>query len=163
MSALSWVVAVGGWVVVLLQFYVSYRERRTQHDEDYLERTLNYLISGPHQRAVGLSLIESVWLPKKERLDVIVPVLVSQFISIMLNADATAVPQEERNLVRLTFLLRQCLPHARDQYGEAAELKECILRKLSCKGGVLITPQTLRLWYEGFGGDPPYFDAENKV
>jgi hypothetical protein len=161
MNVLSWAVAIGGWLVALIQFFFSYRERRIQHAEDYLERTLKYLISGPHQRAVGLSLIEAVWLPKRERLDVIVPVLVNQFIYIMLSTDAIALAQEERNLVRLTLLLRECLPFARDQYHEAAELKECILRKLSFEGGVMITSPTLRLWYEGFGGDPAYFDVEN--
>jgi hypothetical protein len=160
MNALSWIVAIGGWFVALIQFFFAYRERKVQHAEDYLERTLNYLIAGPHQRAVGLSLIESVWLPKKERLDVIVPVLVSQFIHILLEADRSASSQEERNLVRLMLLLRQCLPYSRDEHHEIAELQECILRKLDHKGGVDITPQALRLWYEGFGGDPNYFDAE---
>ena len=161
MSVLNWLVAIGGWFVALIQFFFSYRERKIQHAEDYLERTLKYLISGPHQRAVGLSLIESVWLPKKERLDVIVPVLVSQFIHIMLEADKSALAQEERNLVRLMLLLRQCLPFSSDQHHEAAELKECILRKLSHEGGVPVTSRALRLWYEGFGGDPIYFDAES--
>jgi hypothetical protein len=161
MSALSWIVAIGGWFVALLQFFFSYRERKVQHAEDYLERTLKYLISGPHQRAVGLSLIESVWLPKKERLDVIVPVLVSQFNHIMLEADESALAQEERNVVRLMLLLRRCLPFSRDQRHETAELQECILRKANHHGGVPITIQTLRLWYEGVGGDPTYFDAES--
>jgi hypothetical protein len=163
MNTLSWFAALGGWFVALVQFFFSYRERRIQHAEDYLERTLKYLIGGPHQRAVGLSLIESVWLPKKKWLDVIVPVMVSQFIHIMLEADKGALAQEERNLVRLMFLLRQCLPLSRDQHQEAAELMECILRKLDYEDGVPVTPQALRLWYEGFGGDPAYFDAERGV
>lgn len=161
MNALPWIVAIGGWLVALLQFFFSYRERRIQHAEDYLERTLKYLIGGPHQRAIGLSLLESVWLHKKERLNVITPVLVSQFIHVMLEADQASLEQEERNAVRMMFLLRECLPYSRDEHHEKAEVMECIMKKASHQDGILITPQTLRLWYETLGGNIAYFDAEN--
>jgi hypothetical protein len=55
--------------------------------------------------------------------------------------------------------LEKCLPYARDAETEKYEILDALLVTASSPGKI-ITTQTLRRWYEKFGGDLKIFDAE---
>lgn len=154
-------IAFGGWLLALIQFVLKHFEGKKKKDEELLEKTLGYFERGTQARAIGISLIESVWLKRKKYLEVIVPVLVSQLNFLLTEAEGNR--QEERNLIRLLCLIEKCLPYASDTTNETIEVSEAILHAGASPGKLDIPKPSLRLWYKKFSnGDTETFDAETE-
>lgn len=160
MNYLNLVLALGGWIVASIQFFLNVRETRRKHESDLLERTLGYFSGGPLQRSIGISLVQSIWTKNSQQMRVIVPVLVAQVNYLLLQSEKEN-RVEERNLIRIVFLLRDHVDSASDSRNERIEIMEALNAKLySPDSGVRTTSTQLKLWYESFGGDSEYFAAE---
>jgi hypothetical protein len=154
-------IAFGGWLLAMFQFVLTHLEGRKKNDEELLEKTLGYFERGTQARSIGISLVSAIWLKKKKYLEVIVPVLVSQLIYLL--TDAEDFGQERRNLVRLVFLLDDCMSYSLDPQNESIEVMEAILSAALSPGNIDIGKQTLRLWYAKFNNDDSTsFDAETE-
>ena len=155
------ILALGGWILALIQFVITHLEGKRKNDDELLEKTLSYFERGTQARSIGISLVEAVWLKNKKYLDVIVPVLVSQLIFLL--TAAKEYGQERRNLFRLLFLIDKCLPYASDPTNERAEISEAILSAGLNPGNISINKMTLRSWYGTFNnGDTTFFDTETE-
>jgi hypothetical protein len=85
-TTIAWIVALGGWVIALFQYYLGYRERQIQREENLLAQTLSYFEGKTQRRSIGISMVEGVWAPKKKRMNILVPVLLNQAIYLLLSA-----------------------------------------------------------------------------
>ena len=148
-------------MLALVQFILTHIEGKRKNDEVLLEKTLGYFARGTQARSIGIGLVAAVWLKNKKYLDVIVPVLVSQLIFLL--TDAEDYEQERRNLIRLLFLIEKCLPYASDPVNERIETSEALLSAGMSPGKIKISKPTLRLWYGKFSnGDTELFDVETE-
>jgi hypothetical protein len=161
MNELGIVISLGGWLFAIIQFVLTYREGRFRSDEKLLEQTLGYFERGTQARSIGISLVESIWLVRKKNLDVIVPILVSQLVYLL--TDAENYGQESRNLYRILSLLEKCLPHLQNSESELCEIWNALLVAATSPGKIEVTQGALRIWYKKFGGDLESFEAETKV
>lgn len=151
--------AIAGWGLAILQFIFTHRETKNKNEADLLERTLNYFGKGAQQRAIAISLTEGVWLKQKKNLDIILPVLVSQ-ARFLLTATDNPDP-EERNLIRILFLIEKCLPYASHVGNETAEISEALFCGAQVESGVNLGNSTLKIWYGKFNsGDVEMWEAE---
>jgi hypothetical protein len=161
-ALLAWTVAFGGWAVAIIQYYLAYRERRQQREEDLLAKTLSYFEGNTQRRSIGISMVEGIWARKGKHMDVLVPVMLNQAIYLLLSSDPTDGVHEERNLVRLYFLLKRCIPKTSDPGDYYPEILNALLRKdpEEKRNGIPLSGPTLRLWFAGLGGDVEQYDAE---
>ena len=152
-------IALGGWLFALVQFLLNYREKRKTSENQLLESTLGYFERGTQARSIAISLVDSLWVKEKKRIDVIVPVLSSQ-LYFLLN-EAEPFGQEERNSIRLLRVLEKSVSELEHPDEEKAEILNTLLIAKNNPKGVNLTPQILRIWYKKFsGGDTELFDAE---
>jgi hypothetical protein len=149
--------AIGGWVIAVVQFFLKYSETKDKNEAELLEKTLGYFERGTQSRSIAISLIEGIWFKKKKNLDIILPVLISQ--TTFLLTEAMPSRQEERNLIRLLYLIKKCLPYAIDIGNKTAEISEALLHAGHEQNG-MIQYLTIRRWYINFTGDSELFDAE---
>jgi hypothetical protein len=153
------VIGLLGWLLALIQFVINFRENKRKNDELLLEKTLGYFERGTVARAMGISLVEAIWLQRKKYLNVIVPVLVSQIQYLLTDAENYA--NEGRNVIRLLFLLEKCLPYSIDPMNENIEISHIIIDAAISPSDVSLSTSTLRHWYAKFNdGDTELFDAE---
>lgn len=153
---LSQIVAFGGWILAATQFLFTHQAAKQKSESELLEKTLSYFERGTQARSIGISLVEGIWLKKKTKLEVILPVLISQ--ANFLVTEAEDFGQESRNLIRLLFLIEKCLPYAIDKGNEIAEISEALQAGALAKKGVSISTGTLRSWYARFNnGDSSQF------
>lgn len=152
------VVAIGGWGMALIQYYLGYRERREQREEQLLAQTLGYFDGKTQRRSIGISLVEGLWAPKMKKMDILVPVLLNQTIYLLLSSNSVDSIHEERNLIRLLILLKRCVPHTSNPSEYYPEIHEALLRKDPEENGkgIPLARPTLRLWYKDFGGDTEF-------
>lgn len=75
--------------------------------------------------------------------------------------EANKIRQEERNTIRLLYLLEKCLPYSADPHKDKIEIIESIMAGAREENPLLTIP-TLRRWYKkyDFEHDLEYFDAE---
>ena len=149
--------AVGGWIIALIQFILKYSETKDKNEAELLEKTLGYFERETQSRTIAISLTEGIWFKKKKNLDIILPVLISQITFLF--TEATPSRQEERNLIRLLYLTQKCLPYAIDERNETIEIIETLLHA-GCKQNGILPYSTIRIWYIKFGGDSDFFDLE---
>lgn len=147
---MDWMIAlaIAGWALAIAQFVFTYKETRSKNENDLLEKTLNYFGKGAQSRAIAVSLTEGVWFKQKKNLDIILPVLISQ-AHFLLTATDNPEP-EERNLIRILFLIEKCLPYASDICSETAEISEALFCGAQTKGGVNLSNATLKHWFAKF-------------
>ena len=154
------IIALGGWLFALVQFLLNYREKKKTSEHQLLESSLGYFERGTQARSIAISLVDSLWVKEKKRLDVIVPVLNSQ-LYFLLN-EAEAFGQEERNIIRLLRVLEKSVAELEDSNEERAEILNTLLMAKNSPKGIRLTSQCLRSWYGKFsGGDTKQFDAED--
>jgi len=163
-EGIAWAIAAGGWVVALVEYLLGYRERRVQREDELLAQTLSYFDGGTQRRSIGLALVEGIWLRKKRQLDVVVPVLVNQMIYLLLSSDANDAVHEERNAIRLLFLLERTIPLTSDPGQHRPEILDALLRRYGEKSdrGVGLPKVTLKIWFERLGGDKETLEAEQE-
>ena len=162
---IAWVVAAGGWLVALFEYYLGDRERRAQRDDELLAQTLAYFDGGTQRRSIGLALVEGIWIRQKKQLDVIVPVLINQTIYLLLSSESKDAVHEERNAIRLLHLLDRAIPLTSQPGEHRPEILDAILRKCCGEGkqGVDLTEPTLKSWFKRLGGDIEMLEAEQGV
>jgi hypothetical protein len=160
---IAWIVALGGWTIASLQFYLGYRERRQQREEDLLAKTLAYFEGKSQRRSIGISLVEGIWVRRKRYMDIIVPVLVNQAVYLLLSSGSVDAAHEERNLIRLLRLLERCIPSCSDATHHQSEILDAILRKDPAleEKGIPLGRSTLRIWFKRLGGDAEDYNAEH--
>ena len=142
------VLALAGWFFAITQFVFTYKETRQKNEAELLEKTLNYFNQGAQARTIGISLVEGVWCKKKKNLDIILPVLISQVLFLLTEAEDSA--QEQRNVFRLLHLIEQSLPHANRYGNELAEISEALMWGAQTETGVDINNGSLGHWYAKF-------------
>lgn len=154
-------IAIGllGWILALIQFILNYFENKKKNDDELLEKTLSYFEKGMISRPIAISLIEAVWFKKKKYIDIIVPVLISQITFLL--TDAENYHQEERNLIRLLYLLNKCLPYSSNHDYELHEISDQIISAAVTPGKLQLSKPTLRHWFAKFNNsNTDSFDAE---
>lgn len=151
------VLALAGWFFAITQFFFTFREIKSKNESELLEKTLNYFNQGTQARNIGISLVEGIWFKKQKNLEIILPVLISQVLYLLTEAEDSA--QENRNAIRLLFLIEEALPHAKNYGKELAEISNTLmLGAENKKSGV--TSVALRQWFKRFNGDAEVWDAE---
>src|SRR5437762_14139571 len=104
-DTIKWTIACGGWLLAVILAYLGYLERRANQRSELLLKTVSYFDGGTQKRSIGIALIEGLLQKDAEHRQVLVPLLANQFVYLLLHPDVKASPHEERNLVRLFFLL----------------------------------------------------------
>lgn len=151
--------AIAGWVLAITQFIFSFRETKLKNENELLEKTLNYFGKGAQSRAIAISLTEGVWIKQEKNLDIILPVLISQ-AHFLLTATDNPEP-EERNLIRIFYLIEKCLPYASDVGSEKAEISHALFAGAQTETGVCLANGTLKHWFGKFNsGCTEMWEAE---
>lgn len=151
------VVAIAGWLLAILQFAFTYREARDKNEAELLEKTLHYFNEGTQARTIGISLVEGVWWKRKKNLNIILPVLISQVLYLVTEAEDT--PQDNRNLIRVLSLIEKLLPYASAGSHELAEISDALIWGAQTEGKG-VSKASLRFWFKKFNGDTEMWDAE---
>lgn len=152
--------ALAGWVLAITQFIFTYIETKNKNEAELLEKTLGYFERGMLARSIGISLVEGVWLKRKKKLHIILPVLISQATFLLTEAEDSV--QEQRNLIRLLGLIRQCMPYANHYGHETAEISESLMEGSRSNKGVNVANH--RVWFANFNnGDTSTFDLNTNA
>lgn len=151
------VVAIAGWLLAISQFAFTFREAKEKNEAELLEKTLHYFNQGTQARTIGISLVEGIWWKRKKNLDIILPVLISQVLYLVTEAEDT--PQDNRNLIRLLHLIEKLLPYESKGSFELAEISEALMwgAQVEDKG---VSSASLRAWFKRLNGDTEMWDAE---
>ncbi|MBT4290412.1 MAG: hypothetical protein HOD92_24055 [Deltaproteobacteria bacterium] len=153
--------ALSGWILALVQFTFTHLEGRRKNEAELLEKSLSYFERGTQARSIGISLVEGIWVKRKKYLDVITPIIISQVIFLLTEADDYA--QEKANLIRLLNLLEKCLPHASDFMWENHEISYALIDAARKPGSIILEKETLRHWFSRLnGGNAELFDIETE-
>lgn len=150
-ETLTIIIALGGWIIAFSQAYIAYIERQQKRNDDLLLRTVEYFKGNAQERNIGISLVEGLSRrSNKKQLAVIVPLLTNQFVYLLIQAEDTSA-NEERNLVRIFFLLEKfILPNHKEFHNERIEILEAIGRRIHKdypeSSALNIPDTTLQLW-----------------
>jgi hypothetical protein len=151
-NVLTWVVACGGWLVAVFVAWLGYAERKASQEADLLLKTVAYFEGGTQKRSIGISLIEGILGKSAQHRGVVVPLLVNQFVYLLLHPEVKASVHEERNLVRIYQLLASTPNLSQEHHYSWCEAGDAIYRRLEGEcSGLLISEPTLRLWKKGLG------------
>jgi hypothetical protein len=142
------IIAFGGWLLAILQYLMGYYERKKSKNDEILLRTVDYFTGGSQKRSVGISLIEGLIKDKNEYYEIIAPLLANQFVYLLLVSDSEPSVHEERNLVRIFFILKKIFQSDRHRYADIKnEILDAILRRKDGeKSSINISLQTLEIW-----------------
>jgi len=146
---LTLIIATGGWIVVIIQTFLGFAERQNKHKDDILLKAAEYFTGGTQKRSIGISLIEGMIKSNKKYYDVIIPLLSNQFVYLLLQSDTKSPIHEERNLVRIYFLLKHMINSNKSKYHhDNCEVLDAIGRRLDGdeKSTLTVSIQTLELW-----------------
>ena len=151
-DTIKWSIACGGWLLAIVLAYLGYLERRANQRSELLLKTVSYFDGGTQKRSIGIALIEGLLKKDAEHRQVLVPLLANQFVYLLLHPDVKDSPHEERNLVRLFFLLA-ATPNLRSEHFEAfGDVADAISRRLDGEtSGLTITRPTLNSWQKKLG------------
>lgn len=151
--------ALAGWGLAAVQFIFTHLETKNRNEAELLEKTLNYFGKGPQQRSIAISLVEGIWLKQRKNLDIILPVLISQATFLLTATDKPDA--EERNLIRILYLIHKCLPFATNIGNETAEISEALLLGANLDTGVNLPNSALKHWFSKYNnGDTEMWEAE---
>ena len=151
--------AIGGWILAFAQFFFTHIQSIKKDESELLEKTLSYFERGTQARSIAISLVDGIWFENKKKLHIILPILISQAIYLLTEAEDYA--QESRNLIRLLKLIHKCLPYANKGSYETPEILEALLAGAQTDKGINLAIPTLRLWYAKFNdGDSSGFEIE---
>ncbi|MCD4692296.1 MAG: hypothetical protein K8R79_05240 [Calditrichales bacterium] len=146
---LTLIIAAGGWIVVIIQTFLGFLERQKKHKDDILLKATEYFTGDTQKRSIGISLIEGMIKSNEKYYDVIIPLLSNQFVYLLLQSDTKSPIHEERNLVRIFFLLRDMIHSNKTKYHhDNCEVFDAISRRIDGyeKSTLKIAEQTLILW-----------------
>jgi hypothetical protein len=149
---LTLIIAAGGWIVVIIQTLLGFLERQKKHKDDVLLKAIEYFTGGTQKRSIGISLIEGMIKTDTKYYDVIIPLLSNQFVYLLLQSETKSPIHEERNLVRIYFLLKQMINSNKTKYHhDNCEVLDAIGRRLDGneKSTLIVSSQTLELWKQG--------------
>lgn len=153
----TWSIALAGWLVAVVQVYISRRDRAQQRDEQLLQTTLSFFDGGTQKRSLGIAMIEGVWRKRADYVTIFAPVLVNQAIYLLRVSDESTQAHEERNLIRILRLLGDMLPLHPSRSEISGDLLDSIgiAHGRACGSeaseGPLSSP-TLEIWFTKFGG-----------
>ena len=149
----QWIVAGGGWLVAIVTLVIGYLERRQAREEDRLGQTLDYFVGGSQRRSIGIALIEGLWVNKPRHHDVIVPLVANQIVYLLLSTESIDA-HNERNLVRLIFILNAIPELRRKYYRTWGDVMNALDLKLKGEAkGMPMNRATLELWRQAFLGE----------
>ena len=143
------ILACGGWIVAILQATLGFFERKKEKNDEILLKTVEYFTGGSQKRSVGISLIEGLIKEKKSYHDIVAPLLANQFVYLLLSSDSDSAIHEERNLVRIYFLLESIIEFDKAKHWHTRnEVLDAISRRLEHreKSKINISDVTLVLW-----------------
>ncbi|HSL85128.1 MAG TPA: hypothetical protein VLF66_20325 [Thermoanaerobaculia bacterium] len=150
---LAWYIAMGGWLVALVQAVAGYLERRDTRRQELLSSALDYLAGGTQKRSVGIALIEGMWDGLGRYHDALIPALTNQAVYLLLHAKNSNSRHEMDNWLRIMRLLteRTNLGAYGPSYGELANALEMRFDP-DWEGGLEMSEEQLRAWREKFPG-----------
>ncbi|MFA5229512.1 MAG: hypothetical protein WC446_07170 [Candidatus Paceibacterota bacterium] len=146
---LTLIIAAGGWIVVIIQAVFGFLERQKKHKDDILLKATEYFVGGTQKRSIGISLIEGMIKANRKYYDVVIPLLTNQFVYLLLQSDTQSQIHEERNVVRIFFLIKDLILSDKSRYHrDKCELLDAIGRQLEGteKSTLKIAKGTLELW-----------------
>ena len=149
LEIITTIVATGGWIVATLQAIFGFFERKKEKNDEMLLRTVEYFTGGSQKRSVGISLIEGLLKQKKSYHEIVAPLLANQFVYLLLSSDSDSAVHEERNLVRIYFLLKSIIEFDRTKHWHIRnEVLDAITRRLEYgeKSKINISDTALHLW-----------------
>ncbi len=111
------IIAGSGWILASLQATLSFFERKKKQNDDILLRTVEFFTGGSQKRSVGISLIEGLIKKKKSYHEIVAPLLANQFVYLLLSSDSKSAIHEQRNLVRIFFLLKSIIELNKSNHG----------------------------------------------
>ena len=152
MDILTLIIAAGGWIVALGLAILSYIERQQNRNDELLLKTTEYFRGDAQERNIGISLIEGLIKSKKNQHRVIIPLLVNQFIYLLIQAKDKSA-NDERNLVRIFFLLNELIHSNPSEFHfEKCEILDAIGRRIDEdypeESALSISNTTLKMWQE---------------
>lgn len=153
----TWSIALAGWLVAVVQVYISRRDRAQQRDEQFLQTTLSFFDGGTEKRSLGIAMIEGIWRKRADYVAVFAPVLVNQAIYLLRVSDEATKAHEERNLIRILRLLADMLPLHPDRSDIMGDLLDSIgiAHGHACGSESPEGPlgsSSLEIWFTKFGG-----------
>jgi hypothetical protein len=146
---LTFVIAMGGWLVVIVQTLIGYWERKNNHKDEILLKAADYFAGGTQKRSIGISLIEGMIKLNKKYYAVIIPLLTNQFVYLLLQSNTESPIHEERNLVRIFSLLKEMISSDEEQFlYSKCEILDAIHRRLEGneQSSLIISSVTLDIW-----------------
>lgn len=146
------IVASGGWIVAIAQATFSFLERRKEKNDEILFKTVEYFTGDSQKRSVGISLIEGLISQKKNYHEILAPLLANQFVYLLLSSDSESSAHEQRNLVRIYFVLKGILNDDKEKHWYVrCEVLDAITRRMEGpeKSKINVAEPTLQLWKEG--------------
>ena len=153
----TWSIALAGWLVAVIQIYISRRDRAQTRDEQLLQTTLSFFDGGTQKRSLGIAMIEGVWRKRTDYVTIFAPVLVNQAIYLLRASEEANQPHEERNLIRVLRLLEDMLPLHPSRSDISGDLLDSIgiAHRHVCgseKPEGPLSSSTLEIWFNKFGG-----------
>lgn len=147
---LTFIIAAGGWIIALSQVIFGYFERQQKRNDELLLKTAEYFKGNAQERNIGISLIEGLIKSKKHTYGVIIPLLVNQFVFLLVQIKEVSI-NEERNLVRIFSLLIELINSDISKYHyEKCEMLDAIERRVDKdnaeKSAINISDVTLEIW-----------------
>lgn len=142
-----------GWVVAIIQLFLSYFERKQKHNDNILLKAIEHFTGGTQPRSVGISLIEGIIKKNNKYYDVIVPLLTNQFIYLLLQSDTKSPIHEVDNIKRIFNLLKELiLSNKTVYYRERNEIIKALDNRLKGdkKSSLNILEEELLSWKEAF-------------
>lgn len=155
-ESIKWFVACGGWLVAVVLAFCGYLERRAAQRADLLLKTVAYFDGGTQKRSIGISLVEGLLRKDARHREVLIPLLNNQFVYLLLHPEVKDSVHEERNLVRLFFLLQRTPQLRARHYHSWCEIADAIERRLNGEAsGLSISSVTVKLWRRDLGINEP--------
>jgi len=142
------IIAFSGWILALIQFVLTHVENRKKNQSELLEKTLGYFERGTQARSIGISLVQSIWLKRKKKMRIVIPVLVSQVVFLFRSAEDFG--QEKQNLIRILTLLYTCSDKGLMESCDKIEILEALTAANIRSKGISLGKESLKQWYANF-------------
>lgn len=144
-----------GAIVVLVQAYLNYREKKEERRENLLLKGIDKLNRDEVQRSIGISIIEGLKIKDKEELDLIIPTLASQALFLLMHTENNKSRVEYSNWIRIMKLLKEPewmkknFPYLYNELSNAFYLKH----ESDSEKGIEMPTYVLEIWAEKYGMD----------
>lgn len=150
-DAITLAVALGGWIVAMLELWLNYLERKHSRRDRHLFESLKWFTGKTQRRNVGIAVVEGLWKEVPHLRSILVPLLTNQAIYLLTQSDYDTW-HERNNLKRIMNLLL-CSSYSRKPFSEeftelavAVESRDESEGHTESKGGISVNKEDLTKW-----------------